>query len=194
MVTKSFKQAFGRTMDHEQGFVDDPVDPGGMTYMGISRRWWPSWPGWLLVDKHLRTDKLFSLDLSLAGHVKNFYLINFWNRIQGDLVSKISEEIACELFDTAVNLDVPDAVEFLQQGLNLLNRNQLLFSDMIIDGKLGPVTIKTLERYLSLRPMPKEQREAVLLKIMNTLQGNHYIQQMITYPQNERFTGWFNRI
>ncbi len=66
---------------------------------------------------------------------------------------------------------------------------------MIIDGKLGPVTMKTLKRYfLSLRPMPKEQSEAVLLKIMDTLQGNHYIQQLRTYPQNEKFTGLFNRV
>ncbi len=40
----------------------------------------------------------------------------------------MSEEIACELFNTAVNLDVPDAVEFLLEGFNLFNRKQIPFS------------------------------------------------------------------
>ena len=36
-----FEQAVDKVLDHEGGFVDDPADRGGMTFMGISRRWVP---------------------------------------------------------------------------------------------------------------------------------------------------------
>ena len=32
-----FEQAVAKVLDHEGGFVDDPADRGGMTFMGISR-------------------------------------------------------------------------------------------------------------------------------------------------------------
>lgn len=188
-----FGRAFGLTMQHEGGFVNDPVDPGGMTYMGISRRWWPAWEGWPLVDAHLADGTLMSLDQDLADLVRVFYRINFWNRLQGDRIAEMSLDVVCELFDTAVNLDVVDAVKFFQEALNLLNKNQLLFPDLVVDGKLGPKTFSTLKRFLSFDYPDPKKNEKILLKVMNILQGTHYVQQMRSYPENEKFVGWFQR-
>ncbi len=44
----SFEQAVDKVLDHEGGFVDDPADRGGMTFMGISRRWFSDEP---LIDE-----------------------------------------------------------------------------------------------------------------------------------------------
>ena len=46
----SFEQAVAKVLDHEGGFVDDPADRGGMTFMGISRRWFPDEPLWEKID------------------------------------------------------------------------------------------------------------------------------------------------
>ena len=48
-----FEQAVAKVLDHEGGFVDDPADRGGMTFMGISRRWFPDEPLWKKIDSLL---------------------------------------------------------------------------------------------------------------------------------------------
>ena len=37
----TFKKAIEVILKHEGGYVDDPVDPGGETNMGISRKAYP---------------------------------------------------------------------------------------------------------------------------------------------------------
>lgn len=34
----------------EGGYANVLGDKGGETYMGISRVYWPSWPGWPVID------------------------------------------------------------------------------------------------------------------------------------------------
>ena len=41
----SFDRAFVTTMQSEGGYVNNPKDPGGETYMGISRNNYPHWQG-----------------------------------------------------------------------------------------------------------------------------------------------------
>lgn len=78
---------------------------------------------------------------------------------------------------------------FLQEGLNLLNDNQSIYDDIVEDGILGEITISILNLFLSRRPIRKEEKEKMLLEVMNTLQGAHYIDQMRRYPTCERFRG-----
>ena len=47
-----FLISFKKTNINEGGFVDDPSDSGGMTYAGVSRKWFPNWEGWKIVDAH----------------------------------------------------------------------------------------------------------------------------------------------
>ena len=186
----NFLEAFSNTMGHEGGYVDDPTDKGGETYRGISRRWFPDWEGWEIIDAS-RDKPDFpgclkmcqKLDLS----VSKFYKIYFWNRFQGDHIP--SQEVAEELFDTAVNQDVVDAVRYLQISLNKLNRNQIVFPDMVEDGVFGPTTLSNLNKYLS------TEDPTILLKMMNVLQGMHYIDYMTDSPTQEKYCrGWFNRV
>ena len=41
--------------------------------------------------------------------------------------------LALEMFDTGVNMGTGRAVGFLQTALNVLNRNQQLYPDMVVD-------------------------------------------------------------
>jgi len=188
-MTKSpqFLAAFFKTMKIEGHYSNDKGDPGGETYRGVSRVYWPHWAGWRFVD---------SLNFSpeLDGLVEDFYLINFWNRIQGDKIAGISTEIADEVFDTAVNRDVPPAVSILQDALSLLNNNARIYPDLLIDGLVGWKTLESLRLYCASRPPAKEVAVARLLRVMNCLQGGHYIAQMRKHPDREKFRGWFDRI
>ena len=187
-----FQKTFENTMGHEGGYVDDPTDAGGETYKGVSRRYNPSWLGWKSIDGQKNAPsfpKCLDTDSDLQLDVKNFYKQHYWDKFLGDEISEQGAEIAREMFDTGVNMGVSRAVKFLQQGLNLLNRNGKSYHDIIVDGGFGPATLETLQKYL------KKDKPGHLLKIMNILQGSHYINFMTKSPVQEKYArGWLNRI
>ncbi len=191
---RTFLSAFTKTMEFEGGYSFDALDPGGETYMGISRVYWPDWPGWELIDQLNAADKRVENLPVLEAMVRRFYRQQYWNRFHGDAVADIVPEVAEEVFDTGVNLGVHRAVKFLQQALNLLNLNETIFPDIIEDGILGQVTLRTMQLYMERRPPDRETKIRMLLGVMNTLQGMHYIEQMRRYPEKERFRGWFMRV
>jgi lysozyme family protein len=183
-------------MGHEGGWVDDPDDRGGETYRGIARKHHPGWDGWPIVDEIKRTiprgkkkklNRALKENRSLQREVKRFYEIQFWNRFRGDEIS--DQGLAEELFDTGVNMGVHQAVRFLQAALNLLNRNGSDYDDIVEDGGLGPTTLGTVRAYLK-----KDGSSAALLRVMNVLQGMHYIELARLRPSQERFMrGWLSR-
>jgi lysozyme family protein len=103
-------------------------------------------------------------------------------------VAKRSEAIAEELVDTGVNMGPAVAGMFLQRSLNALNRGGSDFADIAVDGEVGLGTLRALDRYLSLR---RDGGEAVLLKALNALQGERYIDLAEKRTANENFLfGW----
>jgi lysozyme family protein len=186
-----FEEAFSRTMSEEGGYSLDRMDPGGETYMGISRVYWPGWEGWEIIDNFGEKGTVPEFAITgLVPLVFDFYMTNFWNRMQGEKVAGISSEVAFELFDTAVNLDVPDAVKFLQVALNMQNQYGHIYQKLLTDGLLGAKTLIILERYLATQPGDRERNEKILLNCMN---GEQYICYK-NNPKHPYFRGWFLRV
>jgi len=184
-----FKEAFSRTMKHEGGYSDNPHDHGKETFRGISRLYWPEWPGWHLVDRWQKEGFSNFEKSGIIELVESFYKTNFWIRIQGDELAKISPWVAYEVFDTAVNMDVPDAVRFLQIALNMQRMATRSFSELMVDGRLGLKTLTALSLYLDTQPENPEDNEKILLACMN---GEQYIAYKAN-PQHTYFRGWFLR-
>lgn len=185
-----FNEAYNITLSHEGGYSNDSDDSGGETYKGISRRYSPSWHGWVIIDC-LKNQPNFpdtaynNLDLDLK--VKKFYKANYWD--VNLLDSCKSQVVANEMFDTGVNMGTGRAGKFLQIALNLLNKNGKIYSDIVEDGKIGKKTIKALNSCLSYRG------DDYLYKILNILQGQHYINYMTKSKTQEKYAyGWFNRV
>lgn len=186
----SFDQAFDKTMQHEGEYSFHRQDPGGETYMGISRVYWPSWPGWRLINREVSGKKLpDNYREVLAELVKLFYRTNFWNQIQGDKLAKINQDVAEELFDTSVNLGVQSAVIFLQTSLNMQRQYNYIYPKLVQDGLLGSLTIKALELYLETQPGSHENNKKILLACLNGEQYLHYKAN----PLHKYFRGWFLR-
>jgi lysozyme family protein len=185
-----FPEAFAHTLKHEGGYSNDVDDAGGETYKGISRKYHPAWQGWKIIDgaKNLSTfPDCIENDSELNIIVMSFYKEYYWDRFLGDLI--IDQDLANELFDTAVNMGVGRAVTFLQTGLNLLNRNQLNYPDIVEDGKFGQATMNALNSYFFM------DDASYLLKIINILQGAHYINYMKKSQVQEKFArGWLKRV
>jgi lysozyme family protein len=186
----NFDRALSELLNHEGKWVADPIDHGGETYCGIARRHYPDWSGWPRIDaakKSRRFPQNLDGDRYLPAMVARFYKKNYWDRFRGDTMK--SDELATELLDTSVHVGRRRAVRFLQDGLNLLNRNQLDYPDLVVDGVLGEQTLKSLGAYLK-----KNKSLEPLLKVLNILQGDYYIAFMRQDPPQERFArGWLAR-
>lgn len=185
-----FKNAFDKTMGHEGGYVHDPVDRGGETYKGITRKWWSTWPGWRIIDslKPIRDTKALNNNQELDILVRKFYESEFWLKPRLNLIDDISVVMAEKLFDTGINVDMTRACRWFQSTLNLLNRNQKSYKDILVDGRIGPVTATTFKQCLDNNPL---QRIIVVFAIH---QGEHYKSIMERDPSQERFVGWFDRL
>ena len=185
-----FRKAYFTTLGHEGGYANDPQDRGGETYRGISRRFYPKWEGWAIIDKAKGDKDKFPQNIdhsALYTLVQEFYEDEYWNKFRGDDI--LNQELANELFDSAVNLGLSRAVRLLQQSLNLLNREGRLYSNIDEDGEYGTKTHETLLAYLRTEP------PSLLYKVLNILQGAHYIQVMRNSESQEKFArGWLKRV
>ena len=186
-----FLKAYTKTLGNEGEYSNDPVDVGGETYKGISRRYNPSWVGWEKIDTHKAISSNFPSvlkdNVDLQNDVRDFYKAKYWDV---NLLDNFNTQlIAEELFDTGVNMGVGRAAEFLQKALNYLNKNGVLYADLVVDGVIGNNTLKSLNACISYRG------ESFVYKIMNILQGNHYLEFMSKSPIQEKFAyGWLDRV
>ena len=173
-----FNKAYVTTMKHEGLYSNDPDDPGGETYRGISRVHHPEWEGWRYIDGG--GPGLYML----TGMAMDFYYKEYWKKTK---CHWFDDAVGEELFEAGVNIGRGIAAGFLQEGLNLLNRNEHFYDDLYVDGKIGPQTKRAYEA------MPKKYLTH-LVKIQNIFQGWRYISLMVANPKKEKWVGWFGRV
>ena len=189
-----FDIAYGETEIHEGGYVNDPDDPGGETHRGVSRRFHPDWPGWPIIDR-IKADhpddfvERINSSEQLARLSRELYRERYWVPILGDRIP--DQAVANKVFDTGVNQGVATSVGYLQEALNLLNRNGTSYKDVAVDNAMGDQTLTTLNAFLKL----ENGHPDYLLKILNLLQAMRYIELMRKNPAMEKFArGWLNRV
>lgn len=194
-MTNYYDQAYSATMETEGHgkWTNHKLDPGKETYSGISRVHHPGWRGWSLIDLYLREGKPIDTE-RLEPMVREFYRYVFWHPIAGDRLAELSPAIALKVFDTAVNVGVEKASTWLQEALNLLNRNQRIYPDLLPDGDIGNETMGALKIALESRPPAKAVTEARILKIMTIKFGSRWIYLMEKHPQREEFRGIYDRV
>lgn len=116
-----FDEEFDKVILTEGGYVNDPDDAGGETYLGISRNNNPKWVGWEVIDdikKKYGTKGItarLKKDIALTNSAKLLYKQNYWDVLELDDIP--SQSIAHELFDTCVNCGKATAIRIAQQVL-----------------------------------------------------------------------------
>ena len=113
---------FEKVILAQGGYVNDPDDAGGETYLCISRKNNPKWDGWISIDqlkKHHPKDfkKLLKQTPELTDKAKRLYKENYWDVLELDDIP--SQGIAHQLFDTAVNMGVSFAIIIAQQVIGM---------------------------------------------------------------------------
>jgi uncharacterized protein (TIGR02594 family) len=114
---------------YENGYVDNPKDPGGPTNMGITLGTLQSWRGHPVSAEDVR-------NLSRAEE-RQIYKTRYWDKICGD---QLPAPCALMAFNAAVLHGPSRACRFLQQALN----EQGMGVD--VDGEVGPQTLLAVGR------------------------------------------------
>ena len=119
-----FLPSFDRMISNEGGFklTDIKGDRGSVTYSGIARNRWSSWPGWSFIDKG---------QVPPTQLVRDFYRANFWDAVKGDYI--LHQGVAESLFDFAVNAGAKTAIKLAQ-----------IVGGVASDGDIGPKTLEAL--------------------------------------------------
>jgi len=122
-----FMRLVKELMQDEGIHSNDPDDPGGDTWFGITRRSYPNIPWPPTLDQ---AKEIYYWDWWLKGH---YYLIN-------------DDELAGEILDLAANMGNIQCIKLLQRAVNKTGAGPGILTDppLIVDGSIGPVTAQAV--------------------------------------------------
>jgi len=118
-MKSNFAEALQKVLAHEGGFSDHPLDPGGMTNLGVTRRVWEEWTGHPVTVRQMT-------ELTPVK-VAPMYRRKYWDKVSGD---ELPAGIDLVVFDAAVNSGPGRAVKWLQACVGV-----------DVDGDIGPKTL-----------------------------------------------------
>ena len=163
-------------LKREGGYSDHPADKGGPTNFGITEQTARAY-GYKGDMRDLPRETALAI-----------YRQRYWIGPKFYDVSLRYPRLAAEMLDTGVNMGPKRAVTMLQRALNVLNRGNIDYPDIIADGDIGPMTLHALDGYRARRGAAGED---VLLKAVNGLQIGRYFDIAEANPSQEVFMyGW----
>jgi lysozyme family protein len=182
----NFNEALHLTAINEGGYANDPADHGGETYAGISRKFWPNWQGWLIIDDIFATNTQYTShaisfindDEELKELAQQFYKHNFWDVNKLDQIN--DQQLADSVYDFGVNSGVGKAAKILQEAIAYLYPKDRL----TVDGMIGNQTINACNNgvpYLIYAEFNGRRKE--------------FYEKLATNPTQHKFlASWLSRI
>jgi lysozyme family protein len=178
-MKENFDRCLKLILVSEGGFVNDPVDKGGATNLGITlttlRQYYDRY-GYGDFDGDGDVDIQDVRLLDTQTEASPIYHTFFWDRVRGD---DLSSGIDYVVFDSSVNHGPTNAGRFLQRAINRMGKN------LVVDGVIGPKTITASLQFDSamLSEDILKEREIFYRKIVAKDQS-----------QVKFFKGWMNRL
>ena len=166
-----FTPAYLVGRENEGFYTNDPHDSGGETYAGISRINYPKWAGWAIIDKYqpLKHGQRVE-DAELESLIKQFYYTNFWQKMQGDLISL--DKFSVYFYDWYINSQ-KKAVMRLQEVMGMEQT-----------GNFGNLTLSKVNSY----------EDEALLKLIHERRVKFYNDHCALVPSDAGFlNGWLSR-
>jgi lysozyme family protein len=118
-MKENWSAAFDHMLESEGGFVDDPLDRGGTTMLGVTQKTWEDW-----LKRPVTKDEMRALT---KEQVEPLYKTRYWDAIKGD---QLPDGVDYLVFDFAVNAGPGRAAKFLQKAVGANP-----------DGAIGPATL-----------------------------------------------------
>ncbi|WP_218240430.1 glycoside hydrolase family 108 protein [Comamonas fluminis] len=160
----------------EGGYVFDPQDSGGETNYGITVA---------TARAYGYTGLMRELPKSTALTI---YLKRYWVEPNFHKVAEIYTALADTLLDFGVLAGQSTAAKQLQRALNVLNRNEQDWPDLVADGRIGTITLSALRALLAKRG---KEGGGVLFGMVCAQQSVYLLELAERRPKDERFEyGW----
>lgn len=162
----------------EGGYVNHPLDPGGETNYGITKK---------VAVQHGYTGPMKDMPESVAF---NIYADSYIAKPRFDKVIEVSEPVGTKLVDMGVNVGQGRAAKWYQIALNSFSRGCTDYPCVIADGIIGDKTITAHKNLINKRGSVLSCK--LLLRGLDSQQGAHYMGLTSLATFN---VGWFsNRI
>ncbi len=120
MADADYARCLAFVLEAEGGYVDDPLDPGGATNLGITLRVLTEWRHTAVTKQEVR-----DLTREEAGAI---YRARYWNSTR---CGELPPGVDLMVFDGAVNLGPAQSARMLQAAVGTTQ-----------DGSIGPITVK----------------------------------------------------
>jgi len=118
-MQSNFEASLALILKTEGGFTDNPLDSGGITNLGVTKRTWEAFVGHPVTEADMRA--------LTPDQVRPLYKQMFWDAVKGD---DLPLGIDYATVDFAVNSGPLRAAGFLQTAVH-----------MFADHKIGPQTL-----------------------------------------------------
>lgn len=157
-------------------FTNDPKDSGGPTRWGVTER---------TARANGYTGPMDKLPREFAF---NLYVVMYWQKPGFHLIAPVFKELAERCLDFGVVAGQSTSGKFLQRTLNVLNRNERDYKNVIVDGVIGSVSMGAMNAFLAKRG---QDGRKVLLGGTVSLMSNHFITLAESRPKDEEYVyGW----
>lgn len=153
-MTHTFADALPVILREEGGFVNDALDPGGMTNLGVTEASWSAWIGHAANEAIMRG--------LTPDQVSPFYRVDYWDKVAGD---QLPDGVNLAVFDFAVNHGPHGAAQTLQGIVGAS-----------ADGMIGPGTLSAVAGYVG-------EYGAVALVKAYTAARTRYYQSLPTFAR-----------
>ena len=162
----NYRDAIEQVLKHEGGYSKQEFDRGGETYRGISRKYFPRWEGWAILDVEGHFDE------RLDDMVVAFYKVYFWDALKLSLVE--DDFVALMILNVSVNQGKKSAAKKVQRILGVT-----------ADGVIGPITIGAINSV---------HRDSFVYQFI--LEAIELYTHIINKDRTQRkfITGWLNRM
>jgi lysozyme family protein len=121
-MKENWNAALAAVLHHEGGFVNHPLDPGGITNLGCTKATWEKWCGHPVTEQDMR-------DLT-PEDVAPLYKTKYWDKVRAD---DLPAGVDYVVFDTAINSGPGRAAKLLQETIGTTP-----------DGAIGPLTLRAI--------------------------------------------------
>ena len=106
-------------------FTNDPHDPGGSTYSGVTQSAYNAW-------RDLKNLPRMGVQHATDEEITDLYRAQYWDAVKGD---DLPVGLDCIMFSTAVNMGPHTAIKFMQSAVG-----------MKADGWIGLETLGAVKR------------------------------------------------
>ena len=117
-----FEDCLARILKHEGGYVNDPLDSGGRTNLGVTQRVWEEFVGHPVTEADMKA--------LTPEKIAPMYKLKYWNPSYCEVLPKGLDYV---VFDFAVNAGTGRSVKTLQQAIRC-----------VADGVIGPKTMAAI--------------------------------------------------